>query len=212
MKKYWQVWEFLGFISLLVTILTLAIALTINCFPLYFADIHFLNIQEATGLTAGVLMKNYAQLMAFLNLPWVTTLKMTNFPSSFSGEFHFEEVKQLFLLDYGLLLVTIIPTIFFIRYLVRHKRLWRVSAPFKIIMVIPVLFAILMSFGFDQFFEQFHGVFFNNDAWLFNPATDPVINALPEAFFMHCFVLFFVLFEGLLVVGVLLGRRDLIKK
>ena len=33
-------------------------------------------------------------------------------------------------------------------------------------------------------------IIFNNDAWLFNPLTDPIINALPEAYFMHCFILF----------------------
>ena len=49
-------------------------------------------------------------------------------------------------------------------------------------------FLAFMLIGFDQFFIAFHGLFFNNDAWLFNPLTDPIINALPEAYF--CFILF----------------------
>ena len=75
----------------------------------------------------------------------------------------------------------------------------------------PVLFGFFMLIGFDQFFIAFHGLFFNNDAWLFNPLTDPIINALPEAYFMHCFILFFVLLEGLFLIGVLIGKRSLKK-
>ena len=56
--------------------------------------------------------------------------------------------------------------------------------------VFACAFGFFMLIGFDQFFIAFHGLFFNNDAWLFNPLTDPIINALPEAYFMHCFILF----------------------
>ncbi len=79
-------------------------------------------------------------------------------------------------------------------------------------MFLPVLFGFFMLIGFDQFFIAFHGLFFNNDAWLFNPLTDPIINALPEAYFMHCFILFFVLLEGLFLIGVLIGKRSLKNK
>ena len=36
------------------------------------------------------------------------------------------------------------------------------------------------------FFIGFHHVMFSNDYWLFDPATDPVILILPDAFFLHC--------------------------
>ena len=35
----------------------------------------------------------------------------------------------------------------------------------------------------------FHQIVFRNDYWIFNEATDPVITILPEAFFMHCFMM-----------------------
>jgi integral membrane protein (TIGR01906 family) len=66
-----------------------------------------------------------------------------------------------------------------------------------------------MFVGFDTFFIKFHELFFSNDDWLFNPATDPIINVLPEQFFMYCFILFFILIEIFFLVPFLLGRREL---
>ena len=40
-----------------------------------------------------------------------------------------------------------------------------------------------------------HKIFFRNDYWLFNPATDPIIKILPDTFFMHC---------GMMIVGIVL--------
>ena len=66
-----------------------------------------------------------------------------------------------------------------------------------------------MMMGFDRFFILFHETFFNNDDWLFNPATDPIINVLPEQFFMHSFILFFILIELFFAFFVILGKREL---
>ncbi|WP_252897795.1 lipoprotein intramolecular transacylase Lit [Amylolactobacillus amylophilus] len=37
--------------------------------------------------------------------------------------------------------------------------------------------------NFDAFFVFFHGIFFHNSDWLFDPVTDPIINVLSENFF-----------------------------
>ena len=66
--------------------------------------------------------------------------------------------------------------------------------------------------NFDRFFVMFHGVFFNNDAWIFNPATDPIINVLPETFFLHCFILFFILLEIFYLLPIYFGKRALKKE
>ena len=39
---------------------------------------------------------------------------------------------------------------------------------------------ILLVFNFNTIFIAFHEIAFNNDAWLFNPATDPILNNLSE--------------------------------
>ncbi|HCM13569.1 MAG TPA: TIGR01906 family membrane protein, partial [Lachnospiraceae bacterium] len=54
-----------------------------------------------------------------------------------------------------------------------------------------------LTVDFDTSFVIFHKLlFFNNNDWLFNPVTDPVINILPETYFLHCalaIILFIIL-------------------
>lgn len=112
MKNKWL--ERIGLICLLVTLLTLAITLTINARWLYQFDIGQLDLLDYTSLSEKELLHNFDQLMRYLNLPWIKTLKMTDFPVSSSGALHFYEVKKLFLLNYGLLLVTVVPSILYL--------------------------------------------------------------------------------------------------
>ncbi|MGP5428990.1 TIGR01906 family membrane protein [Enterococcus malodoratus] len=210
MKYKWL--ERVGLLCLIVTLLTLTITLTINARWLYQFDIGHLDLLDYTTLSAKELMHNFDQLMRYLNLPWVDTLKMTDFPVSSSGALHFYEVKKLFLLNYGILLVTIVPSFFYLRHLNKQQRLWTLIQPFRIAVVVPIVIAFLMAVNFDRFFIMFHGVFFNNDAWIFNPATDPIINVLPETFFLHCFILFFVLLEIFYLLPIYFGKRALKKE
>lgn len=214
MKRKEQSWvwrERAGIVCLILAIISLSITLTINFRPLYMIDIDVLNILDYVSLDKADLLKNYGELMSYLNNPFNHTLQLSDFPVSKSGAFHFYEVKRLFLLCYGVLIVTIIPSGFFIKRLIKDKRVWRLIRPFQWGMIIPVIFGTIMAFGFDQFFVAFHGVFFNNDDWLFDPVTDPIINVLPETFFMHCFILFFVLLELCFLIGILFGKRELKK-
>ena len=58
------------------------------------------------------------------------------------------------------------------------------------------VFGLHVIMDFDSFFTLFHQVLFaGDDTWLFNPNTDSVIYILPEAFFLHCFLLFLILYE-----------------
>ena len=182
------------FVILVVFILTLAITLTINAYPLYVFDIHFLGIEDRTGLDQKSLLANYQQLMGYLNNPFVKTLEMTDFPVSDSGAFHFYEVKCLFLLNYALLIITCLPAIRFVKQLWQSSQLWIIKQPLVYTGLVPVILGLFMLVAFDQVFIAFHQVMFNNDDWLFDPATDPVIMALPEQYFFHCFALVVIIF------------------
>ena len=210
-EKSWIWRERAGIVCLILTILSLSITITINFRPLYQFDIGYLNILDAVALDKATLLKNFGELMSYLNNPFNHTLQLSDFPVSKSGAFHFYEVKRLFMLCYGVLLVTIVPSILFVRQLVQRKRVWRLIRPFQWGMIVPVFFGILMAIGFDQFFVAFHGVFFNNDDWLFDPVTDPIINVLPEEFFMHSFILFFIVLELFFLIGIITGKRELKK-
>ena len=60
--------------------------------------------------------------------------------------------------------------------------------------------------GWDRFFVGFHSLLFNNDYWLFDPATDPVILILPDTFFMHCAVMIVALILAVSAVLLILHR------
>ncbi|MER1955432.1 MAG: TIGR01906 family membrane protein [Desemzia incerta] len=193
--------DFAGIAMIFLWIVSFSVMVTINFTPLYAFDVDFFDIPERVGLSKPVIMENYHILLDYLNKPWVSELNMPNFPSSKSGLFHFYEVKRLFLLDYGILLVTTVASFFYLRFLKQTKRNWVLLRPFMLGIFAPLVILFLIAANFDQLFVLFHQVFFNNDAWIFNPSTDPIIMALPEGFFMHCFILAFVLIE-LLIAGV----------
>ncbi|MEO1768237.1 integral membrane protein [Enterococcus sp. AZ163] len=207
----WQRWERVGLVFWSLTLLTLAITLTINARWLYQWDIQQLDLLNYTTVSEKELLTNFDHLMRYLNTPWITELALPDFPVSASGALHFYEVKRLFLLNYGVLVFTLIPSFLYLRHLIKQKRLWTLVQPFKIAVGIPLIVAVVMAMGFDRFFVAFHGIFFNNDAWIFNPATDPIINVLPEEFFLHSFVLFFVLLEFFFILQILIGKYALKK-
>lgn len=200
----------LGGVTLLILfILSISIALTINVTILYRVDISLLAIDQQSGLSKAVLMDNYHQLLNYLNLPWIQSLEMPDFPSSANGLNHFFEVKRLFLVDYLVVLISGIGSLFFIRYLKKYQLGWTLIRPFQVLIVAPVVLGIVMMISFDQLFIVFHEVLFNNEDWMFNPSTDPIINVLPEAFFMHCFILAILLMEIQFVIGYYWSKKQI---
>lgn len=190
-----------GFIFITFFILSLSVAATINFTFLYSFDIGYLNISEYVGMPKEQILMNYRILLDYLNTPWIAKLDMPDFPSSVSGLFHFTEVKKLFMLDYLILITSGIGSFWFMQYLNREAQYWRLLRYFQWGILLPLGVVLALLINFDVLFVLFHQVFFNNDAWLFNPATDPIILALPAEFFMHSFLLAFGLIEVLLVIG-----------
>lgn len=199
--------HFIGLVGLFLSILTLAITFTINFTPLYRFDLSYFNIPESLGLSKETIINNYHILIDYLNKPWISELNMPNFPSSEKGLFHFYEVKKLFLLNYVVAMISTIGSIFYLRFIQKNDSTWKLIRPFQFGMFVPFIVLILVALNFDELFITFHELFFNNDAWLFNPSTDSIILALPEAFFMHSFILAFSLIELAIIVGYFSAKR-----
>ena len=67
--------------------------------------------------------------------------------------------------------------------------------------------AALISKDFTKYFVIFHQIFFDNDLWILDPATDLLINIVPEPFFMDTagrIALTFGISVGVLFFGCLL--------
>ena len=113
------------------------------------------------------------------------------------GASHFADVRRLFLLDLRVLAVCV--TVLLVLYALRRKKgltlsplaghspgFWAGCGLGGALAIAGVLAAL----DFDRAFTVFHIIFFpGKDNWLFDPATDPVILILPEAFFRSCAIL-----------------------
>lgn len=189
-------------------ILTSAVWLTVHAVWLYRITLSTTDVLAQVGLSARTMMHNYWQLLAYLDWPWITQLHMSNFTDSAAALKHFADVKRLLLVNNVVLLVTLPVVAHGLWRLQREKRFWQLLLPMQWALPVAPVIAALMAINFDQFFVMFHQLLFRNDDWLFDPRFDPIINALPESFFLACFVLFFLIFEGWLVLGYIVARRS----
>lgn len=193
--------DYLGLLSLLLLILSFTITLTIWAIPLYKFSLNHLNIPETVGLSFDQIMHNYYELLRYLHLPWVKTLSLADFPVSASGAFHFYEVKLLFYANYIVLFVSGIFSFFYLQRLKERRATWKLVQPFQFAIFLPFVLLLILMIDFNWMFEMFHAILFNNDAWLFNPMTDPIINVLPQEYFMYCFIFAFTLIESIFITG-----------
>ncbi|HEM5184613.1 TPA: TIGR01906 family membrane protein [Streptococcus suis] len=163
----------------------------------YPLEISFLGLEKVVYMKAADISYNFNILMNYLTNPFASVLDMPNFSSSADGLKHFADVKHLFHLTQGIFILTLPAFVLFVKNillkgygdLVKKVIFWTMLTP----MIIGLLGVLV---GFDQLFVLFHTVLFPGDStWLFDPAKDPVIYILPQEFFLHCFVLFFVLYE-----------------
>lgn len=203
---------YVGILSILLFLITLAITLTIINVPLFMGSLWFSKSYELVGMTFSTVMDNYLELMAYLNFPWIDTLAMSDFPTSASAAFHFMEVKHLFYLNYGVLIISALISIFIFKKLKESRNVWRLYWPFKQLRWLPIIVIILLIFNFNTIFIAFHEIAFNNDAWLFNPATDPIILVLHESFFLLCFISVFVIIQLGIEVVFRVGKKDFDKQ
>ncbi|KRN26849.1 TIGR01906 family membrane protein [Liquorilactobacillus mali] len=200
--------NFIAALILFLFILSLSITITINFTPLY----HFFVLKDDLGSLVGLsnqeLMKEYYRLLSFLNYPWVNSLNLT-LPSSADGIHHFFDVKHLFFVNYCVLLLTVVPSFLIVKKMKAEKSQWKLIVPAKLTMLVLFVLVMIMVLNFNKFFIIFHEVLFRNSDWLFDPKLDPIINALPDTFFMACFIFFFCLIELFLWIGVIYGKRSL---
>ena len=92
------------------------------------------------------------------------------------------------------------------------------SRGFLFVSFLFVLFLILLGIwilaDFTGFWTTFHQLFFTNDLWLLNPATDRMIHLFPEAFFSHLVIrilLWFLAFYLPCLIVAFYNRRQSIQ-
>lgn len=202
-----KAWSILLSLILTLTLISLTVVLTLACKPLYYLDIHALHIPETTGYTISEIKANYNAVidysLSFGNAP----LEFPTFPMSEGGRIHFEEVKNIFnLFKYMAIFGTLTGAAGILRQ--RRKQSYGYLKLTAILTVaLPAVIGATVALNWDWTFAAFHELAFNNDYWLFDPATDPIINILPDAYFLHCAVMILVLvILGSLICGLIYRR------
>lgn len=192
MKRFKFTDLLIGIIFTLLFI-SVAVVITINFRPLYYMDIDLLTIDESSGFDKTIIKENYDALIDYSSPFFQGELIFPSLAASESGLFHFVEVKNIFTAFYILGAFTLALGIIIIVQKARNKDFTYLLVSAITAIVLPTLLGLFMSLDFDRTFYLFHKLFFNNDYWIFDPETDPVITILPDTFFMHCAIMIILL-------------------
>ena len=202
------------FLAILLTLFIISFAVVFTVFfkQLYYFDIDYLGISQSTGLSKDIIIENYNILIQYQSLFYRGELNLPDFIMSTTGRIHFEEVKKIFDIIQILCITTgmISAVIIYQNHKDKEYRYLKLTTYFSI--GIPTILGFLASIDFDKAFVIFHKIAFRNDYWIFDSTVDPVITILPEAFFMHCFMLIIVIVMSLICFGIYRKKeREIIK-
>lgn len=173
----------------MLCIISFSVVLTLNFRPLYHLDIHLLDIPETSGFSVEECRANYDALIQYNSIFYRSELDFPTFSMSEAGRIHFVEVKRIFDAVQILLVVTLIAGAAGAWAKMRKKDYGFLKLTSILTIAIPTVLGTLIALNWENVFVTFHHIFFDNDYWIFDPATDPVITILPDAFFMHCAIL-----------------------
>ena len=199
---------YIAALCLMLFIFSLASVIVLNSGWLYELDIKWLGIDKTSGMSVETIRENYRALIRY-NMVWNRMpLIFPSLPVSESGRIHFAEVKRIFDAVQLLCAASGIISIFLFSLMKgrQRKRAFRLCG--ILTLAVPAVLGVLAYLDWDRFFVTFHTLVFNNDYWLFDPATDPVILILPDTYFLHCAAGIFILAAaGSLLCLVLSGRK-----
>ena len=197
MKKQSILFQSLLALLLTLTIISVSVVGTLAFRPLYYLDVQALRIPETSGYSEEEIRENYDALIDY-NLSFgKEELRLPSLPMSEQGRIHFEEVKEIFNLFKYMALGGVILSAAGIWRMHRKKEFLYLKLTAILAVALPAVLGLFVAVNWDWAFVAFHQIAFDNDYWIFDPSVDPVINILPDTFFMHCALL--------ILAGVVLG-------
>lgn len=116
---------------------------------------------------------------------------------------HMEDVQVLFLKALTIRQTCLVLAVALILFMAATKARMRRVLPSSLCIGTGLFFglvtvlALIISTDFSRYFIMFHHIFFTNDLWILDPATDMLINIVPEGFFMDTAARIAILFGSL---------------
>jgi integral membrane protein (TIGR01906 family) len=175
--------------AILIAILIVSGAVAITLFD---TDMYAMNIAQSdlparTHMSEEDILANYNALIDYNSVFFTGPLEFPSLPMSDNGREHFREVKSIFSVFQIALIVSIAGAAPLCVFLLKKRKTRFLLAGGILAVVIPAAVALVMATaGWDQFFVLFHHLLFNNDFWIFDAQTDPVIQLLPDSYFLQC--------------------------
>ncbi len=177
----------------------------------YRVDVDALNIPASSGYTREVALRNYDAVMEFLAPFSDAEFSLPDLAFSETGAFHFEECRAIFNGVYAAGAASLALLVLVALKMRGRGGGWlRLSA--AVTLAVPCALLAAVAVDFDRAFVLFHKVFFNNDFWYFDSATDPIILLLPQTFFLHCALVIAAFWVVSAVIEWAAGRRAGIQK
>ena len=159
-------------------------------------------------LTMAQMQANYDRIIEYSLFPWVRELHLETLPMSDAGAQHFAEAKDIFqLFVQGGLIALVVAVVLGSWRWRRHRSTGFLTAGAIIALATPLMLAVPLAIDFDRAFVVFHEIAFDNELWIFDPRTDPIIDYLPEALFMRNAFAILVVMIVLSVAAIMVGRR-----
>lgn len=194
-------------LALTLAIIGVSVYGTLAFRPLYYHDMKSMELAKHTGYSEAEIRENYDALIDY-NLAWSDgDLSFPTLPMSENGKTHFEEVKEIFDIFKYMAVFGGIFGVAGIVFMARKKVYDYLKMTAITACGLPIVLGIFAALFWDKLFILFHELFFDNDYWIFNHRTDPIINLLPDEFFMHCAFMIFggVLFGAAVCLGIYLA-------
>lgn len=179
--------------------------------PLYYFDIQNLNIEHQSGFSKTEIVKNYDYIINYFSNPKEQEFELPSITYSKYGQIHFKEVKNIFNIIVILLTTTGIISILGLIIKTRRKEFYLLKLTASILMLTPTILLLFFIINFNKAFVVFHKIFFNNDYWEFDSKLDPIINILPQEFFLHAALLIVVLLYLSSIALILIHRKLKVK-
>lgn len=178
---------------LMLFIISLAIVFTVFFKQLYYLDINYLGIDLTSGMSVETIKKNYDVLIAYQSIFYRGTLNLPDFVMSTNGRIRFEEVKTIFEAIQVIMVVSGLISLPLVIRRFKEKEYRFLKLTGLITIIVPAMLGFVVALDFESAFITFHQIVFRNNYWVFDYRSDPVINILPETFFMHCFIMIVII-------------------
>ncbi|KRM81867.1 hypothetical protein FC35_GL001691 [Limosilactobacillus coleohominis DSM 14060] len=161
----------------------------------------FLKIpRNFVGIDSQEVMVDYYRLVIYLMSFTKKKFEFDQIPMSTSAIQHFADVH--YLTQAGELITMVCGLLFIVFFYYEKKRyqLWRLVPLFEQALILICVLMFLFLASFQDSFLHFHEIVFQNNDWVFDPKTDPIILILTENYFIHYLLVWLALTLFLILV------------